>query len=119
MAERGPALPARELDPAGGRHDPAAAAQQLDVYRQADNFIDQYGDDWGVNFHADADWFIRQPWVLSTVFDYGNVGNAAVTHVRGTVGLMLDRWEVFAGYDYECVGTVPIRGPVAGVRVYF
>jgi hypothetical protein len=83
------------------------------------NFIDRYGDDWGLNFHADADWFIRRPWVVSTAFDYGNVGNAAVTHARGTVGWMWDRWEVFAGYDYECVGTVPIRGPVAGVRLYF
>jgi len=42
-----------------------------------------------------------------------------VFHARGTVGVLWNRLEVFAGYDYRRIGVVDFQGPVAGVQLHF
>ncbi len=73
----------------------------------------------GFNLTYGIDVFPRQPWVVSTVFDVGSLGSAAVFHGRATVGVLLQRWEVFTGFDYLRIGSVDFYGPVAGVRLWF
>lgn len=81
--------------------------------------VDRCGTDWGWNAHLDADWFPKRPLVCSTVFDFGSLGNATVTHLRGTLGLTYHRWELYGGYDWLRIGTVDIQGPTIGLRCWF
>jgi hypothetical protein len=73
----------------------------------------------GVDFSAGFDLFPVRPVVLSGLVDVGGLGSATYTRARFTVGYLLKRWEVFAGYDYQATGDVELRGPLAGVRLWF
>lgn len=75
--------------------------------------------DGGVNLTASFDVFPVKPLVIATQFDVGSVGNATVSHVRGTVGYLWKRFELFGGYDYLRIGSVNLSGPVGGLRLWF
>ncbi len=85
----------------------------------ANMFDDRYKNRWGFNFTYGADYFPCQPLVLSSVMDLGTLGDAGLFHLRGTVGVMLNRWEIFTGYDYLNIGGTALQGPLAGVRLWF
>jgi hypothetical protein len=74
---------------------------------------------WGWNFTYGADVYPIKPIVISATLDVGSLGSATVFHVRGTVGYIYERWEVFAGYDFLRIGTVNLQGPLVGVRLWF
>jgi hypothetical protein len=82
-----------------------------------------YTDDWwseaGINFHLGADFFPAQPWVFSGVVEVGNLGDLDVIHLRGTTGYLIDRCEIFAGYDWVRIERFDIHGPLLGLRVWF
>lgn len=80
---------------------------------------DRYDTNAGVNFTLQADLAPREPIVLSGQLDLGTLGDAQHLHAAGTVGVMLNRCEVFGGYDYRRIGGVEIQGPMVGVRVWF
>lgn len=81
--------------------------------------VDRRGSDWGWNAHFDADWFPKRPLICSTVFDVGSLGNATVTHLRGTLGFTHHGWEFYGGYDWLRIGSVEIHGPTIGLRYWF
>lgn len=80
---------------------------------------DRCGTDWGFNFTYGADLFPAQPLVLSAQLDAGTLGEAGVFHIRGSAGLLLRRWEVYAGYDFLQIGSTALQGPIAGLRLWF
>jgi hypothetical protein len=73
----------------------------------------------GFNWTYGADFFPAKPWVLSTSFDLGRLGDAGLFHGRATVGVIVNRFEVYTGYDYFDLGRVGISSLVGGVRVWF
>jgi hypothetical protein len=80
---------------------------------------DQIGTEAGFNFTYGFDLFPIHPWVLSGSIDWGQLGKATLFHGRGTVGVMLDRFELFTGYDYYNLEGVRLDGLIAGLQVYF
>jgi hypothetical protein len=80
---------------------------------------DQIGTEAGFNFTYGFDLFPIQPWVLSGSIDVGQLGKATLFHGRGTVGVLLDRFELFTGYDYYNLEGVRLDGLIAGVQVYY
>jgi len=59
-------------------------------------------------------------------FDIGSLGDAVVLQIRGTLGVIIGRAEIFAGYDHVAMKStidqrspgVGLGGPVLGLRVW-
>ena len=47
------------------------------------------------------------------------LGDTVFMEARGTLGVSINRVELFAGYDHRLVGDVPLGGPVVGAAVRF
>jgi hypothetical protein len=75
--------------------------------------------DFGFNFTYGADFFPRKPWVISAAIDAGTLGNAGLFRFQTTVGVILNRFETYAGYEYLDIGTTDTNLLIAGVRVWF
>ena len=80
---------------------------------------DQVDTDFGVNFSIKADYMPSRPWVFSGELDLGTLGDAEMLHASGTVGLMINRCEIYGGYDYRRIGDAELSGPMLGLRVWF
>lgn len=65
------------------------------------------------------DGFPVRPIVVSGRLDAGKLGAATTLTVRGTVGLLVRRFEVFGGYERRAIGRLVLHGPVFGARVWF
>jgi hypothetical protein len=83
------------------------------------------GEAWrnGVNGLVAVDVFPVRPLVVSAIAEGGNLGDAAYVHLRATVGALVRRVEVFAGYDAVVIrggdDCVVFHGPTAGLRAWF
>ena len=75
--------------------------------------------DAGINFTYGADWFPAEPFVVSTVIDYGTLGDATLFHGRATVGIVHDHVEFYTGYDYYDLDGVGLGTVIAGMRIWF
>jgi hypothetical protein len=73
----------------------------------------------GFNASTTMDIMPAKPLIISGRFDYGRIYKAETMSVRVTVGWIVDRWEIYIGYEYERVGDVPLGGPLVGVRAWF
>lgn len=73
----------------------------------------------GWNASTTMDIIPVKPLVISGRFDWGRIWKAETMTVRGTVGWIVQRWELYAGYEYERVGDVPLGGPIVGVRAWY
>ncbi|MCO6046116.1 hypothetical protein NG895_19625 [Aeoliella sp. ICT_H6.2] len=82
-------------------------------------FGDRYDTDFGINFTLKADFAPCDPVVLSGEIDLGTLGDAEHLHLSGTAGVMLNRCEIYGGYDYRRIGEVEIQGPMVGLRFWF
>lgn len=80
---------------------------------------DAYATDAGFNITATADLFPVKPLVISGEIDLGTIGDAETLHLLGKVGLVFERFEVFGGYDYRTIGSVPLQGAMLGLQVWF
>lgn len=80
---------------------------------------DSIGNDYGINYSLGMDLTPKRPWIISGKIDWGAIGDAKMLHGRVSVGAIWDRVEVFTGYDYRRIGSVPLHGPMAGVRIWF
>lgn len=84
------------------------------------NWAADHGDgDLGFNFTYGADWFPARPWVLSAQLDLGTLGEASLFHTSATLGLLLDRFELFTGVDYLNLEGNSLPGAITGLRVWF
>ncbi len=75
--------------------------------------------DAGLNATVKVDYFPVQPIILSGEVDYGRVGDAEMFHGSVSVGVILNRFEVFSGYDYRKIGPIKLEGPLFGLRVWW
>jgi hypothetical protein len=80
---------------------------------------DDVGSDFGFNFTYGVDYFPRRPWVISTTFDLGTLGDAGLFHNQTTVGIALKQFEIFTGFDYYRIGGGELSGWTNGVRWRF
>lgn len=80
---------------------------------------DDAGTELGFNFTYGGDLFPLKPWVISSELDWGTLGNATLFHLRGTVGVQLNRATVYTGYDFLDIGRAQTHGLVAGVELWF
>ena len=74
--------------------------------------------DVGFNFTYGFDWFPRKPWVASAEIDWGNLGRSGLFHFRGTVGVLVNRFEAYTGYEYYDFDRVHSNALIGGVRVW-
>ncbi|WP_425395984.1 hypothetical protein [Aeoliella sp.] len=116
----------------GGGHDEVHVGEIDVLYRFAESdqallraglgaawFGDRYDTDFGINFTLKADFAPCDPFVFSGELDLGTLGDAEHLHMAGTAGVMLNRCELYGGYDYRRIGDVEIQGPMVGLRFWF
>jgi hypothetical protein len=83
-------------------------------------FLLDGGDDRaGVNFLYGFDAFPVHGVHLFGTFEAGNIRRAGVWRVQSGVGYLWKQGEIFAGYDYLNIGGVELKGPFAGLRLWF
>jgi hypothetical protein len=77
----------------------------------------------GFDFLYAIDVFGKRPIVSRMEFHLGTLGDAGAGQARLTVGVMLRKLEIYAGYDHTAfwghLGTTRLTGPVAGLRAWF
>ena len=80
------------------------------------------GNEHGVNFHYAMDFYPVRPLVLSFRGDLGNAGEAMVTRLRGTAGVVIGHIEVYGGWDNTWIGSgdtwQDFGGVVGGLRIW-
>jgi hypothetical protein len=79
----------------------------------------QHPTRYGYNLTSSVDVFPVRPLVLSGRMDVGKLGDAPVVAGRATAGLMMNRFEVYGGYQVQRIGQDALRGPMFGLRVWF
>ena len=75
--------------------------------------------DLGFNFTYGGDFFPCKPWVLSAAIDGGTLGHAGLFRFRTTAGVIFNRFEGYAGYEYLDIGSTQDNFLIGGVRVWF
>jgi hypothetical protein len=75
--------------------------------------------DLGFNFVYGADFFPRKPWVLSAVLDAGTLGHAGLFRFQTTAGVMVNRLELYTGYEYADIGRTQWNALIGGIRLWF
>jgi len=79
---------------------------------------------WGVDLLYAMDVYGRHPIVFRMELHVGLLGAAAFGQVRGTLGWMVGRAELYAGYEKMAMSDgkgagVNLGGPIAGIRAWF
>lgn len=72
----------------------------------------------GWNFSTSLDAFPGRPFVISARLDRGSLYQTAVWRGRATVGLVRERFELFAGYEHTQIERVSLGGPLLGLRAW-
>jgi hypothetical protein len=80
---------------------------------------DPVRDDFGFNFTYGADVFPRRPWVISADLDWGTLGRAELFRFRTTIGVTVQRFEFYTGYEYTDIDRMHLNSLIGGVRVWF
>ena len=75
--------------------------------------------DCGFNFTYGGDFFPRKPWVVSAAIDWGTLGHAGLFRFRTTVGVVVNRFETYVGYEYLDIGSTQGNFLIGGVGVWF
>jgi hypothetical protein len=82
---------------------------------------DSGGNESGLCGVVGLDIFPIKPVILHGVFTYANVGDNSteVMTIRGTVGGIWNRYEIYGGWQSTHIGSVELDGPTAGLRFWF
>ncbi len=84
------------------------------------NWLDDPIDtDFGFNFTYGVDFFPARPWILSATLDWGTLGSAELFRFRTSLGLIIDRVEVYSGYEYLDIDDSQTGSLMGGIRVWF
>jgi len=75
--------------------------------------------DWGVNLTVSADFFIARPFILSTGFDWGTIGEAGFFQYRATAGVNFRHLEAYVGYQYLDIGSTQANFLLSGLRFWW
>jgi hypothetical protein len=77
----------------------------------------------GFDFLYAIDGYIRRRGILRIELHAGSLGNAFAGEARATVGVMVHRTELYAGYDHTAFfgqsASATLGGPIAGFRTWF
>lgn len=73
----------------------------------------------GIGAAAEFDLYPIRPLVVSGRGSIMRLGDTVFMEARGTLGVSINRVELFAGYDHRLVGDVALGGPVVGAAVRF
>ena len=81
------------------------------------NFLDDdIDEELGFNVTYGGDILPVEPLVLSGELDWGTLGDATLLHLRGSAGVVLDHFELYAGVDYYEIDEVDLRAFSVGLR---
>jgi len=72
----------------------------------------------GWNFSTSLDAFPRKPFVISARLDRGTLYHTPVWRARASVGVVRERFELYAGYEHTQVERIPLGGPTLGLRLW-
>lgn len=75
--------------------------------------------EWGFNSTMGFDFRIKDPWYISTVFDWGTLGKEELFHWQITGGIDLGKIEVFIGYDFHQIRSRERKTYIAGLGLWF
>ncbi len=73
----------------------------------------------GIGAAAEFDLYPIRPLVLSGRGSVMRLGDSVWMEARATLGVSINRVEIFAGYDHRLIGEVPLGGPVVGAALRF
>jgi hypothetical protein len=76
----------------------------------------EYAMGWNVNTSIDA--FPVRPFVISARLDRGTLYHTPVWRARATVGIVRERFELYAGYEHTQIERVALGGPALGLRLW-
>jgi hypothetical protein len=79
---------------------------------------DELETDYGVNFTYGAA-FLSSPLTFGFDSDLGTLGDATLTHLGFSAGFVLDRFELFAGYDNWDIDSARLASWSLGLRGWF
>jgi len=83
------------------------------------NVLDDATDtEYGLNFTYGAS-FLAAPFTFGFDSDLGTLGDATLTHLGFAVGLVLERFELFAGHDSWDIGSAELDCWSLGLRGWF
>jgi hypothetical protein len=82
---------------------------------------DSYGTEGGAVFVSHVGIYPIRPVIIDGLFSYGAVGDAStdVVTARGNIGVVYQRYECYAGWQYQRIGSFSFDGPLAGLRLWF
>ncbi len=75
--------------------------------------------DFGFNFTYGVDFFPVKPWILSSTLDWGTIGRAEQFRFQATAGIIVNRIEIYTGYEYLDIDRTQINSLLGGVRIWF
>jgi hypothetical protein len=117
---------------AGGGHDRLAIGDANLVFRFAQapwaEFRAGLGANWladrqetnfGFNFTYAADFFPRNPWVVSSTIDAGMLGYSGLFRFRLTGGVIFHGVEAYTGFENLDIGRTHLNSLVGGLRFWF
>jgi hypothetical protein len=81
-------------------------------------FADRQGIEPGIDFFYGFEAELGAHLILAVGGNLGSAGHAFVGQARATLGVMLGRVEMYAGYDHVSIGGVLLGGPTAGLRAW-
>jgi len=73
----------------------------------------------GFNFTYGAEFFPRKPWVLSTMVDWGTLGDAELFRFRSTAGVTVRGLGFYVGYEYLDIDRLHFNGLTSGIGIWF
>jgi hypothetical protein len=76
----------------------------------------------GVDFFYGIDGYFARRGVVRINLHGGTLGSAGFGEARATIGAMVSRYEIYAGYDHTAIfgrEHATLGGPVAGMRAWF
>lgn len=73
----------------------------------------------GLGAALEFEFFPVRPLVFTARGAASALGGTHLLQARFTAGVVLDRFEVYAGYDHRLIGTVPLGGPTLGFAARF
>lgn len=76
----------------------------------------EYAAGWNVSTGLDA--FPVRPFVISARVDRGTLYQTPVWRARATIGVVRERFELYAGYEHTQIDRVALGGPALGLRLW-
>ena len=81
-------------------------------------YADQAGIEPGIDFFYGVEAELGAHLILDVSANLGSAGHALVGQAHAHLGVMVGRFEMYAGYDHVSIGDVPLGGPAVGIQAW-